>query len=139
MKFKRQWQIKYKGTITGEINQEPSKTIPDQALSLRELLENHSRGIESDQTEYRGEYFEETEIPRFDDITDLHEYRRKLERQSKELEAQIKAENAEKKKKDAEAAESKKVAQTAPKGAPATPKASLEQVPDKGQEIKGTE
>jgi len=66
-------------------------TQPDQTLTIRELLDNHSRGIPLGVKERKGEYFE-TPIPRFDDLTDMLEYKAQLMDRNKELNKQIKAE-----------------------------------------------
>ena len=66
-------------------------TQPDQTLTIRELLDNHSRGIPLGVKQRKGEYFE-TPIPRFDDLTDMLEYKAQLMDRNKELNKQIKAE-----------------------------------------------
>lgn len=47
-------------------------------LSIKELLINHSRGINSTVHENQGEYFD-AEIPQFDDITEEIEYKNNLQ------------------------------------------------------------
>lgn len=32
------------GIVTGEVNEEPSMTVPDQTMSLKQLIERHARG-----------------------------------------------------------------------------------------------
>lgn len=135
MKFKRQFNVKYKRT-KGEVNNSPSKTIPDQALTITELLKNHTRGLDSDVKDYKGEYFEDIEIPIFTDLTDMMEYRDNLKQQQADLEAKIEAERAEKKKKDAEHKKTLKVSQTAPKGTRTANVESVQQVPEQGTEIE---
>ncbi len=66
-------------------------TQPDQNMSIRELLDRHSRGLPLGVSENKGEYFE-TEIPKFDDLVDLMEYKKRLTEKQKELETQAKAE-----------------------------------------------
>lgn len=75
-KFARQFTKSYKGT-PGEKNTKPSLTVPDMSLSLRQLMENHTRGIKSDVADNQGEFFD-TEIPKFDDITEMVEYKNEL-------------------------------------------------------------
>jgi hypothetical protein len=64
---------------------------PDQTKSIRDLLENHSRGIPLGVKESKGEYFD-TPIPRFDDLTDMLEYKAQLMDRNKELNKQIQLE-----------------------------------------------
>ena len=79
--------------LKGKIMDTTLNTIPDQTKTIRELLDNHSRGIPLGVKEQKGEYFE-TEIPRFDDLTDLMEYKAQLKDKEKELNKQISAEKA---------------------------------------------
>jgi hypothetical protein len=79
---------------TGKTMDQELITQPDQNMSIRELLDKHSRGLPITAVEQKGEYFE-TEIPRFDDITDMMEYKKMLSKKHKELNTQIKKEQAE--------------------------------------------
>jgi hypothetical protein len=69
-------------------------TIPDQTMGIRQLLDNHSRGIPLGVNTRVGEYFD-TEIPRFDDLTDMIEYKRQLMERNKELNKLIREEKKE--------------------------------------------
>jgi hypothetical protein len=81
MKLKNAYQkSKYKGKKMDQT----VNTIPDQNLSIRQLLDRHSRGLPIDATQRQGEFFD-TEIPRFDDLTDMVEYRKMLEEKHKQL------------------------------------------------------
>lgn len=71
-------------------------TLPDQSLTIRQLLEKHSRGVALGVNEVKGEYFD-TEVPRYDDLTDMLDHKKALDQQRKDLMAQIKKEKAEKK------------------------------------------
>ena len=88
--FRRQFVKSYKGS-QGETNNEPSETIPDQSLTVRQLLDNHTRGINNPVKHYDPQYFE-TEIPNFTDLTEIVEYKENLANQIKEVEKQIKEE-----------------------------------------------
>ena len=70
-----------------------SMTLPDQNLSIGELLERHSRGVPLGAVDKQGEYFD-TEVPRFSDLTEMLEYKKDLEEKRKELTKQINAEIA---------------------------------------------
>ena len=69
-------------------------TLPDQTLTIRNLLDNHTRGIPLGVNTRVGEYFD-TEIPRFDDLTDMLEYKRQLMEKNKELNKLIREEKKE--------------------------------------------
>ena len=88
MKIRKQFSKKYKGTPW---KGKPGKsiTVPDQNLTISELLDRHSRGVSLGAPEIKGEYFD-TEVPRFDDLTDAMEYKKNLDRKAKDLEEQIK-------------------------------------------------
>jgi len=87
--IRTQFNPKYHGT-SQPIPDQSSLTVPDQNMGIRDLLSNHSRGLPLGAHEREGQYFD-TEIPRFDDLTDMIEYREMLAQKHKELESQIKA------------------------------------------------
>ena len=104
-------------TVRRQFNQYPkvykkrsqeSLTVPDQNMSIRTLLDRHSRGIPLGASENKGEYFD-TEIPRFDDLTEIVEYKKMLAKKHKELDLQAKSEI---KAKETERALSQKLAST---------------------------
>ncbi len=68
-----------------------SMTLPDQNLTIQQLLERHSRGVPLGAVDKQGEYFD-TEVPRFNDLTEMLEYKKELEEKRKELTKQINAE-----------------------------------------------
>jgi hypothetical protein len=69
-----------------------SITVPDQNLTVRELLDRHARGVSLGAPQLKGEYFD-TEIPKFDDLTDALEYKKNLIKKAEELDKKIKASN----------------------------------------------
>jgi len=69
-------------------------TLPDQTLTIRNLLDNHTRGIPLGVNTRVGEYFD-TEIPRFDDLTDMIEYKAQLMEKNKEINKLIREEKKE--------------------------------------------
>lgn len=73
-----------------------SMTLPDQSLTIKELLEKHSRGVALGVPHVKGEYFD-TEVPRYDDLTDMLNHKKALEEQKKELNTLIKKEKEAKK------------------------------------------
>ena len=70
-------------------------TIPDQTKTIRELLDNHSRGIPLGVNEQKGEYFD-TKIPVFTDLTDIMEYKHQLKEKEAEINKLIAEEKAKK-------------------------------------------
>lgn len=89
--FRMQFDPNYKGAA-GETSDKPSETVPDMSISIRKMLENHTRGTHSDVHVHEANYFE-TEIPRIDDITDLMLYREDLYERKAKIEEEIKAAN----------------------------------------------
>jgi hypothetical protein len=91
-------------------------TQPDQNMSIRDLLDKHSRGLPLGVNEKKGEYFD-TEIPRFDDILDAVEYKKDLIKKHKDLESKIKADQESAKAKE-KALETKKTEETSVEKSP---------------------
>lgn len=91
MKFRRNFQEKEK--LPGEVNHEPSMTVPDQTISMKKLIENHVRGIPSDVRMYQGQYLG-IEIPKITDLTDLAAYREQLEEYKQQIQERIREELA---------------------------------------------
>ena len=78
----------------GKKMSEELHTIPDQTLTIRDLLDNHTRGIPLGVNTRVGEYFD-TEIPRFEDLTDMIEYKAQLMERNKEINKLIREEKKE--------------------------------------------
>lgn len=87
---------------------DPGKTmtVPDQGLTIAELLDRHSRGVSLGATDQKGEYFD-TEIPRHDDLLDVLEYKKELNKKVKYYDNEIKKQKAEKAKSIKEKSEDK--------------------------------
>lgn len=120
-RIRRQFNPDYKGS-PGETFTQKSKTIPDQSLTIREILINHSKGIPTNINHHEQGQFLDQEVPRFDDITELMEYKQQLQQEQIELDKIVQAEvdkqmlkRAAKAKKEAEALKSEYVAKTPPK------------------------
>lgn len=95
MIFRRQFNPNYKPS-KGEKTDPISLTTPDMSLTVRELLVNHSRGIGVNVKDYGQDNYFDTEIPVFQDLNDVKEYREHLVEIIKQVENEIK------KKKDAD-------------------------------------
>lgn len=68
--------------VKGELNSLPSMTQPDMTLTMRQLLENHTRGTYA-LKEYNPVFNEENEVPNFKamDLVEIQEYRMRLAEQ----------------------------------------------------------
>ena len=91
MKLRRQFMKKKWNSSGFKKDMGASMTLPDQNLTIRELLDRHSRGVPLGAIDRQGEYFD-TEVPRFNDLTEMLEYKKDLEEKRKELTKQINAE-----------------------------------------------
>lgn len=99
--IKTQFNPDYNGSNGKEMDP-VSLTQPDQTLTIRDLLDRHSKGLALGVNNNRGEYFD-TEVPRFQDLTDMLEYKQQLMERKKDLEKQIRKEKAKQKKEEKEA------------------------------------
>lgn len=85
--IRTQFDPSYEGSLP-EKNTEPSMTQPDMTLSMRELLINHTRGLGIMAKHHEGFYYD-TEIPQFDDMTDIDAYREYLAEQKAENDKRV--------------------------------------------------
>lgn len=96
MKFQHQFNSDYVPSKGETVDQtKKSLTMPDQTLSLRRLLENHSRGLPTSAVNREGIYTDQ-EIPVIQDLTDLPELRMQLEDRAEHLRNQLDLFNEEK-------------------------------------------
>lgn len=93
MKFNRQFTANYKGE-KGEKHTMESMTKPNDSLSLRQLLINHTRNIPSNINVYPEIYTGDEVLPRPIDLTEILERREDLEAQVEELNKKIAEEKA---------------------------------------------
>lgn len=87
MTFRTQFNSKYEPNRGSKNNQE-SQTRPDMSLSVRQIMQNHTRGIGLGVNVNEGIY-SESDIPVFDDLTDMIEHKEHLEEQAKILKKEI--------------------------------------------------
>lgn len=92
---------KYRIQFDFEYGGDPGKTMdgtvvtqPDMSLTVRQLLENHTRGVDSNVQERKPIYFD-VPVPTITDITDVHEYRAHLKEKLMQTDTFIKQEQAE--------------------------------------------
>lgn len=74
---------------TGEVNNKPSMTIPDQTMSIREILDRYARGLPIEAGKvpiYDGEEY--SPDPRYMDLADRQEYMEYAKDQIKAYEQQ---------------------------------------------------
>jgi hypothetical protein len=74
---------------TPENNTGISMTIPDDHLTIQELLDKHTRGEAINQHIYDQDSYFNTEIPVIQDLTDLEDYSQSLKDRHEELEKTI--------------------------------------------------
>ena len=84
IKFRRQFDLGYNGTPV-EKDYGESLTVPSMTLTVKELMERHTRGIGTGAAVREGIYLDDQEIPVITDLTDLQERREELEQQGKDL------------------------------------------------------
>lgn len=89
-------QFTYKPRKSGKYTPPKHNVIPGQAVSVRELLEKHSRGMPLPPSK-EGQYFEDTDVPDFDtmDLSDVHNYITDLKDKTEKLKKQIQEEEKE--------------------------------------------
>lgn len=85
-----QFDIAYNGS-KGKVMDPNGLAVPDLSLTVRQLLENHTRGKES-KIEVRKPLYFDLPIPTINDITDVMKYRDMLEKQMKATDEFIKEE-----------------------------------------------
>lgn len=107
-KYKRQFNSAYKGA-PGSKQSDESQTDPSMYVSMKQMLINHARGINSKVHQYEPMYFGDTPIPEINDLVDAQEYVENLEVQknaagelvNQEVETAIEKKANEKRKKQA--------------------------------------
>lgn len=76
-RFRVQFDFDYT-PVKGKTMSDEIKTIPDMTLTVRQLIQNHTRGIDGVVKEQQPIYFD-MEIPTIKDLTDVTEYREILQ------------------------------------------------------------
>ena len=83
--------------FTGEVNNQPSETIPDQSMSIRTLLDRYSRGlpISGERTPIwqQGDDYNDMPDPRTLDLAERQEYAEEYQQELKSLKKSWKSEN----------------------------------------------
>lgn len=104
--FKIQFDIEYDGDA-GSTPIGTSKTVPDMNLTVRQLLENHTRSPEGEEAVTQPMYFG-IQVPKITDLTDVELYKQRLKEELKRTQDFIDNDIAEakaKKEKEAQAKE----------------------------------
>ena len=86
-RFRVQFDVGYRGT-KGKVMSQEQNTVPDMSLTVRQLVENHTRGHDSNVHVQKPLYFD-MEIPVFRDLTDAEAYKKHLESQIQSINGQI--------------------------------------------------
>lgn len=120
-KFRRQWDRSYKGRPS-EIEFGKSVTVPDLNLTIKQLMERHTRGVGGNVTEREAIYLDDygMEVPVVRDLTDLSDMKDNLKDRADALGKQLQKERDERlaKQKQKEEAEKQKTASEPPKTPP---------------------
>lgn len=82
-----------------------SDTVPDLNLTVRQLLQNHTRNPQGDAVTVREPVYFDQEIPTITDLTDVAEYKEQLQERLKQVNDFIKQDSEEGNKKRAAEAE----------------------------------
>mgnify|MGYP000692385051 CR=1 FL=1 len=102
----------------------PSKTVPDQNLTVKNLMERHTRGIGTGVTEREPIYLpDHLEVKRPQDLTEILEYKEELEQEAKRIQKIVDKELAEQEKQKQEAEASEQAAKEAKKSEETSAKA----------------
>ena len=120
VKIRRQYDPSYKGTKFTPSG--TSMTVPGQALTVKQIMERQAAGLSMEGAIRAGEYFEDNEIPIFEDMTEFHEWKEDQLRTIKETETAFRAVN--KNRRDLE-----EKAKNPPKDPPKEPEAQKEEKP----------
>lgn len=90
-RFRTQFDPNYKGTkYMPEGGMGISLTVPDLNLSVKQLMERHTRGIGIGVAQREEHYFEDEEVPKMTDLTDLEIRREQLKQREAEIREEIK-------------------------------------------------
>lgn len=92
-KFKtKSWANAHEFKPKGETNKQPSLTVPDQTMSLRELLHRHTRGLPLHHVE-RPTYYNENETIDLKtlDLVDIQDLKDNIQENIEDLSNQIRA------------------------------------------------
>jgi len=104
-RYRVQFDFGYRGSQGKQMSPD-SDTVPEMSLTVRQLLENHTRGKDSN-VEVRQPLYFDVPVPTITDITDVENYRKQLEETLRQTNEFIK--------KDKENAKSKLAEKTTPK------------------------
>lgn len=86
-RYRVQFDFTYGGTKGKEMDDE-IVTQPDMTLTVRQLLEHHTRGIDTGITPKEPFYFD-IEVPTITDITDIQRYREHLQEKIRQTDEYI--------------------------------------------------
>lgn len=112
VKFKRQYQKDYKGVLYDN-DSGKSKTQPSMSLTVRDLMERHTRGLETNEKVRDGIFLEEgQEVPNIQDMNDIQEMKEALQEKYNEINKKVKDEKLEIQKKHKQREEETKATYT---------------------------
>lgn len=91
MKFKTPWNKSEFPVDKGEVNTQPSQTVPDQTLSLKELLDRYARGLPIVGEKFPIYNGDEEDLPDLKkmDLSEIADLKEKLDKQIKEQQGEL--------------------------------------------------
>ena len=105
--LKTQFNLAYPGS-PGKTMDTTQHTVPDQHMSVTQLLQNHSRGLPIHAQTNEGHFFG-TDVPNITDLTDLKNYKDDLHQRTKEHNTVVNDEIQASNKKKAQTIQDKKI------------------------------
>lgn len=91
MKYKRQFVKSYKGA-PGSKQSDESMTDPSMFISMKQMLINHSKGINTKVKQYEPQYFGDEPIPEINDLVDAQDYVEDLKARQAEAKKKVEQE-----------------------------------------------
>lgn len=94
-RFKTPWNAS-KFPHKGEVNTQPSKTVPDQTMSIKEIMERYARGLPIEAGKVPIYHGEEDEIPDLKrmDLSERADYLEAVKDHVKDLKTQLKKQHS---------------------------------------------
>lgn len=127
-KFVRQFNRNYKGTPY-QNESGVSMTQPSMTLTVKELMERHTRGLETDIRHKEEIYLEEgEEVPRITDLTDIVYMKEELQEREEQLKKQVEDDNRK--------AEARRKAEQSSKDSRKEPQSHEDDIPTENKKTK---
>lgn len=101
IQYKRAFDPEYQGTPFDNSYYGPSKTVPDQNLTVKQLMERHTRGhglgVGQREEHWFGDDDPPVQMQRMNDLSELTDRREALQEKARQLETKMRTEREQKK------------------------------------------